>query len=302
MILGSSRQQSGNGIVTNTNVRSFQADVIQASNKTPIIVDLWAPSNPDCATLDLMLEKAVRATNGAVRMVKVNISQNKELIQHFRVHSLPAVFIFYKEKVIHHFVGLMQEAQLSQLVQNFVALGNELEGVEAFIKEAAHQVEGGNYEAALEIYQKAYTSYPQNVDILVGLIKTYLSLDNLEQAHLVWVSLADETKSLPEFTSVKALLTIAEQAAAIDEKDVPTLQEKIQNNPDDYQSLFNLALYFMNKESNKAIDYLLEILKKDRYWNNEIVMKQILTLFDAWGVMDTRTVRGRRRLSSVLFV
>ena len=296
-------------LIKDADAQSFAVDVLEASMGVPVIVDFWTPWCGPCKTLTPDLEKAVLEAGGAVKLVKVNIDENKMLAQQLTqaglpLQSIPAVFAFKGGQPVDGFVGAVPGSQ----IKDFIAkLSGEEGNAEALIAEAleaaAGAMEAGDIGAAAQVYAGVLQEEATNVTALAGLAQCYIATGDIERAEQTLELVAPDAANDPAVVAARAALQLASQSAAAAESgETAELRAKINANPKDYQARMDLAAVLIAEEDKDgALTELLEIVRMDRKWNEEAARKQLVTLFEAWGPMDEFTLSGRRQLSSILF-
>ena len=289
----------GGAPVKDGDTASFGEDVIQASMAAPVIVDFWAPWCGPCKQLGPVIEKVVRAAAGAVRLVKINVDENQQLAAQLRVQSIPAVFAFKDGRPVDGFVGALPESQIKAFVER---LAGEIgpSPVEEAVAQARALLEGGDTAPAARLFGEALKAEPGNPDAAAGLARCHLESDDPERARQTLSVVAPEHRNHAEVRGVEAALKLAENAA--DTGDVRELRARLDADPADHRARFELseALIAAGRRE-EAVNELLELVRRDRNWNDEAARKQLVTLFEAFGPTDELTVGGRRRLSSLLF-
>ncbi len=299
-------QQNGGGgaaaadtAVRDTTTQGFMADVIEASKQQPVLVDFWAPWCGPCKQLTPVLEKAVRATKGKARLVKMNIDEHPAIPGQLGIQSIPAVIAFVDGQPIDAFMGAQPESQVTAFIDRLIKdrLGGEEKDVLAAAEAA---LAGGDAPGAAELYAHLLEVEPSSVPALAGLARCYVETGALEQARQTLALVPEAKRGDAAVAAVRAKLELAEQANAVGP--IGDLEAKVAANPADHQARFDLALA-LNAQNRRedALEHLIEIVRRDRKWNDDGARKQLVQLFEAWGPMDEATVLGRRRLSSLLF-
>ena len=285
--------------IKDSDTANFAQDVLLASRETPVILDLWAPWCGPCKTLGPMLEKIVKESGGAVKLVKINIDENQQLAQQLRVQSIPAVFAFVDGQPVDGFVGALPESQLKQFVQRLTGDQGPSQ-IDQALEVAKQALENGDLEQALGIYGQIVRAEPGNPAALAGMAQCYLQNGDVEQAKQALEGVAEADAKHADVVSAQAAIELAGQAG--DAGEIGPLRAALAANANDHQARFDLAMALVGQGSREeAVDELLEIVRRDRQWNDEAARKQLLTLFEAFGPTDELTVSARRRLSSILF-
>ena len=289
-------------LVKDTDTAGFAADVIETSMETPVVVDFWAPWCGPCKTLGPQLEKAVRAARGKVRMVKLNIEENQQLAAQMRIQSIPAVYAFFQGRPVDGFVGAVPESQLKSFVDKLVGLaGGPDAALEDALERAKSALDDEDFHGAAAIYNQVLQHDPENAKAYAGLARSLIGVGEAEQARQALDGIDPSIAKDQEIIAVRRTLELAEQTAGAADA-IPALMEKLAANHDDHQTRFDLAMaLYGNGKREAAVDELIEIVRRDREWNEQAARKQLVTFFEAFGPTDPLTVQARRRLSTILF-
>ena len=288
-----------NDLVKDTTTANFRQDVIAESMRQPVLVDFWAPWCGPCKQLTPILEKAVKAAGGKVKLVKMNIDDHPQIAGQLGVQSIPAVFAFQRGQPVDGFMGALPESQIKGFIERLVGpLGPS--AAEDLIAQADALVAQGDVGGAAELYAAVLTQDPENVVALAALVKLHVDLDDLEGARQ-FLAMAPQAKANdPALAGARAAIELAEQAASLG--DLGDLQRRVEADPADHQARFELAVALNARgKRQEAVDHLLDIVRRDRSWNEDGARKQLVQFFEAWGPTDEMTIAGRRRLSSILF-
>jgi putative thioredoxin len=289
------------GKVKDVTTASFKADVLTASTRQPVLVDFWAPWCGPCKQLAPVLEKAVADAKGKVTLVKMNIDDHPQIPGQLGIQSIPAVIAFDKGQPVDGFMGALPESQVRGFIERLVGpLGG---GADAILAEAESALAQGDTKGAADLYARILSEDETHPKAIGGLARLHVEAGDLDQARAV-LSMAPPTApgkdADPAIAAAWAAVHLAEQAATVG--DLAPLQKALADNPDDHQARFDLAVALAAKgDRNDAANQLLEIIRRERRWNEDGARKQLLQFFEAWGLMDPSTVAARRKLSAIWF-
>ena len=282
-----------------TTTATFRADVLTESARQPVLVEFWgAASAAASRQLSPMLEKAVLAAAGKVKLARMNAEAHPQIAAQLGVQSLPAVIAFQRGQPVDGFMGVLPETQIRGFIERLAGpLASESADL---LAEADALAASGDVAAAAEIYTDVLETDPGNAAALAGLAKAYLHSGDLATAKALLGQAPTDARKHPAFVAAQAALDIAEQAASVG--DVAGLQRRVAQEPKNHQARFDLALA-LNAKGNReeAAAALLEIIKADRKWEEDGARKQLVQFFEAWGPMDADTLVARRKLTGLLF-
>ncbi len=293
----------GADLIADTTTQTFVKDVIEESKRRPVLVDFWAPWCGPCKQLTPVLEKVVKAAKGKAKLVKMNIDEHppifQQLSQQMGIQSIPAVIAFVNGQPIDGFLGALPDKQVTEFVERLIKdrVGGEEQDL---LVEADAAMAAKDYATAADLYAQVLAADNANVQALAGLARCYVGTGNIEQAQKTLEMVPEGKRNDAAVAAARAEIELAGQTK--DLGSISDLEAKVAADPKDYQARFDLALA-QNAKGNReaAIDNLVEIVKRDRKWNDDGARKQLVQLFDAWGPTDEATITGRRKLSSVLF-
>ncbi len=287
--------------IKDSSIDTFAADVLDASRTVPVIVDFWAPWCGPCKQLGPALEKAVNEAKGAVRLVKINIDENPEIAQQLRVQSIPTVYAFRDGQPVDGFMGAIPESQIRTFVQQLTGGHGGHDHAEEVLAAAEEAFNAGDVGMAAQAYAHVLQDEPGHPKAVAGLARCYLKSGDLERAKTTLQLVRPDGAGDEAIRAIEAELKLREQAASqAGETDV--LRAKLEADPKDHQARYDLAMALDGAgDRDGALDELLEIVRRDRKWNEDAARKHLVTLFEAMGPADPRTIDARRKLSSILF-
>jgi putative thioredoxin len=282
------------------NIQTFGEDVIQASLEVPVIVDFWAPWCGPCKTLGPILERVVEQAKGAVKLVKINVDENREIAQQLRIQSIPTVYAFKNGQPVDGFAGAIPESQIRDFVKALIGGAAGPSPTEDLLVMAEDALAKKDIGTAAQMFGQILQEEPGHPKAVAGLAKCYIESGDLERARQTLGLVRPDGATDEAIRGVEAELALKEKSASAG--DTAPLRAKVDANPADHQARYDLALALDAKGDRQgAIDQLLDIVKRDRKWNEEAARKQLVTLFEAMGPTDERTIDARRKLSAILF-
>lgn len=279
---------------------TFMADVIEGSNDVPVIVDFWAPWCGPCKQLGPALEAAVTAAKGKVRMVKINVDESPNISQQLRIQSIPTVYAFFQGKPVDGFQGALPASELKAFVEKVGALGGD-GGLADAIEAAETMLTDGEFADALETFAAIVEEEPENAVAYGGMLRAHLALDQVAQAEAALAAVPAKIAGAKEIEAVRAQIALIHQAENAGPE--AELRAAVEAEPANLQARFDLAtaLHAAGKV-DEAVDELLELFRRDREWNDAAAKAQLFTIFDALPPKDPIALKGRRKLSSMIFV
>ncbi len=296
---------SSEEIVFDVTALNFESAVLNASAEKPILIDFWAPWCGPCRQLMPLLEKAVLSRSGEVALAKVNVDENPELSQAFRVQSVPTVIALYMGQPVSGFAGARPASDIEALLDQLVALHKKNQpeklDIPSNLKQAASHLEQGEVKQAEALYAKILTQNPAETEAYVGLVRCLLAVDDTARAADMVENAPEPILKDPRFGAAKTALDLAVNKPAAD-KNMTELEARLLASPDNLDVRFEFAeACFAKGWKEAAVDALIEIIRKNKTWEDEKARKQLLKYFEAWGFSDPASITGRRKLSTLLF-
>jgi putative thioredoxin len=285
--------------IKDTTTATFMADVIEESKRQPVLVDFWATWCGPCKQLTPVLEKAVRAAKGKVKLTKMDIDKNPEIPGQMGIQSIPAVIAFVNGQPADGFMGALPEGQVTQFLERLTkgAIGGEEKDM---LTAAEAAVAANDFAGAADLYAKVLAADSDNVAAMAGLARCYVATGSIEQAKKTLAMVPEAKRNDAAVAAAQAALDLAEQAKSVGP--LNELEAKVNANPADHQARFDLAVALNAAgKRTEAAQHLLDIVKRDRKWNDDAARKQLVQFFEAWGPADDATLAGRKKLSSILF-
>ena len=294
------------GAIKDGDQNTFMQDVIEASRQVPVLVDFWATWCGPCKTLTPALEKVVNAAGGRVRLVKIDIDKNRQLVAQLTqmglpLQSVPTVVAFWQGQILDLFQGAVPESEVKRFVEGLLkAAGGQMPGAD-LLAEAEAAVAQGDHAAALELFGALSQQEPENAKALAGVARVLLALGEEDQAKAVLDSAPAKIRDAAEVAAARSAIELEIEGRRARSM-LSQFEDRIAANADDHEARIDLAVA-LNAAGDRdgAVDALIEAIRRDRAWNEEAARKQLLKFFEAWGFEDPATKAGRRKLSTLLF-
>ena len=287
--------------VKDVNEETFMDDVIEASKTLPIVVDFWAPWCGPCKTLGPALEAEVKATNGKIKMVKIDIDQNQNLASQMRIQSIPAVFAFVDGQPIDGFMGAKAPSELKSFIDKLLEKVTDDDGdLSEAIAVANEMLNAKEFNDAAETFEAILGEDPESALAFVGLFNAKMGAKKVNDAKKMLDEIPEALKNKSEILALQAQIDLSIQAEGVGE--INDLRSTLTNDEKNHQARFDLALALFTKgETSEAIQELLTIFRVDQEWNDDAARQQLFKFFDILGSENPITLSGRRQLASMLF-
>ncbi len=303
MDLGLSAAPAPADLIKDSTEATFMADVVETSQTVPVIVDFWAPWCGPCKTLGPMLEEAVKAAKGAVKMVKVNVDEAQMLAGQLQIQSIPTVYAFWQGQPVDGFQGAQPKSEITAFVERVIKAGggeSPEDGLNEAVEAAEEMLSEGAAVDAAQTFAAILEEQPAHAAAYGGLVRAHIAMDDLDQAEAILNGAPVEISKSPELDAAHAQLELARQAA--DAGPVADLRAAVEADGDNHEARLELAKALQaSGDTAAAVDELLELFRRDRDWNDGAAKTQLFTIFDALKANDPIVLNGRRRLSSMIF-
>lgn len=288
------------------NQNNFVQEVVEASQKIPVLVDFWATWCNPCKQLTPILEKVVTSAQGRIKLVKLDIDANQALVQQLMqiglpIQSIPLVAAFWQGQIVDLFQGVKTENSVQQFISQLLKTAGITMPSTDLIEQGQTFMNDKKFDEAMGIFSQALELEPEKPEAWGGLIRAILASSGPEAAKESLEQVPESLQDHAEIIGAKAAIDLALEGAKAS-SGTQELQDKIKNNPDDLQARYDLATALNSAgKRNEAAQELLTIMKKNKDWNNDAAKKQLLRFFESWGFDDPATLQARRQLSTLLF-
>ena len=286
---------------TDVTMDNFMAEVIEGSKTIPTIVQFWAPWCGPCKQLGPVLEKVVGASGGKVRMVRVNIDDNQQIAQQMRVQSVPTVYGFVDGQPVDGFAGAQPESNVKQFVEKLSSMGGAGADVASMLEAAEAALASGDHDTAMMQFQEVISAAPESVAALAGVVRCLSASGDNAGAREVIDQLNDEYREDPAMQSAIATVELAEKASE-SAGELDAAKAAVEADPNDLAARqeYALALYAIGANA-EAMAQLLESIRIERGWNDDVARLQLLQFFATLGAANPDVIAARRKLSTLLF-
>ncbi|MCK4708414.1 MAG: thioredoxin [Gammaproteobacteria bacterium] len=284
--------------IHNVTLEDFESVVIQSSFKQPVLVDFWAEWCQPCKSLIPVLHKLAEEYQGAFILAKVNTDEQGDLAAQAGVKSLPTVKLFVEGKIVNEFMGALPESEVRKFLDPYIQSTSQNES-EQILNDAIQAFSEGNEKEAMEMLNAALANDPQNVNLKINMAKLVANQNDFDSALALIDTLSDSEKEQQEVKQILSQIKLAKQLK--DAPDPEELEQRIKDNPDDLDAFLQMSNYLIAGENYEAaITILMQIMQKDRTFNDDAGRKGLIAIFDMLGSDNPLVQKYRRKMFALL--
>ena len=292
-------QTSPETFITEGSEVNFNSEVIEASSEQPVIAYFTATWCGPCKTMGPIIEQEVSKAKGKLKLVKYDVDNNRNLAMQMRIQSIPTIYAFHEGNPIDGFMGAKPTSEITEFISKLVKLGGGVT-LEEKLQEANELLKNHGVVEAMQIFASILQENPENPAAYAGLIKCHLYSDELDKAEAMLSGVPQSITNSSEIEAVKAKILLSQQA--LNSGPTNQFENNLRENPDDHQSRYDLAIaLYSNDDVEGSVEELLELFRRDKEWNDGAAKQQLLTIFEALNPQDPIVLKGRRRLTSMIF-
>ncbi len=296
MILDANSPQGASDLIKDVSQETFMQDVVEASMEVPVLVDFWGPGCQPCERLKPLLEKLVLGMGGAIKLVKVNAQECQDIAMQLRVQSVPTVFCFKDGRPVDAFQGALPESDLRKFIEK--QIGGEGSPIQQALAQARELLDNGDDQNAMQLYMQILQHDQSHPEAYAGVIRCHVIQGNIEAAQEIADNLPEDMKKNEHVASAIAAIELA----GLGDVDTTEMETKLAADPNDHQARFDLAMaLYSGGQNEEALMQLLDIVKRERTWNEDAARQQMLKIFEAIGLNDPIVIKIRKKLTTVLF-